>query len=112
MKEINKKSAWIVEWKGTDKKYMEGKDIIAIFDSRKSPDTIKDFVENYYMSSKYSIYEKAYYSSHRKLNPYPAKYDSSNGVIHCGHNPFISAKLVKNLHISVNDDGAEILAWE
>lgn len=116
MSKTTKKSAWVVQWNGTDKKYLNKKHIITIFDSRIASKKVKEFIENYYIACTYTNYEKAYYSSNKKKNPYPAEYGSINGVryagsIICGHNPFINAEYVKNLCIITSKDGSEKITW-
>jgi len=113
-----KKSAWLIMWETTGKELPYLERIIAIRDGRTSPERIKEFVEQFYISTTYSLSEKMHYSSHRKDNPYPAEYFSHprggrwTGGITCGHNPFVLARFVKKLKIYMDDEGEPALSWE
>ena len=113
-----KKSAWLVMWETMDDELPYEKRIISIRDGRTSPDRIKEYVEQFYISTSYSLSEKMHYSSHRKDNPYPAEFFSHPsggrwlGGITCGHNPFIVAHFVKKLKIYIDDEGGPALSWE
>jgi len=111
-----KKSAWIVHWEYSDKPFAEDS-IIAIFDSRKTGHNVADFVLQHYIAVTASLEEKVHYSSRLKDFPYQAEFtkvDSAlwTGSITCGHNPFITARVVKNLTLSTNDKGKEMLLWD
>ena len=49
------------------------------------------------------------YAKRRSNNPYKA--DIRNGRIHCGHNPFLYARVVSDLKIEITDDGIAILQF-
>ena len=83
-----------------------------------SPNKIQEFVEEYYMATHYSLEEKMHYSSHPKDNPYPATFASHPmggrwyAKIDCGPNPFIHARLVRNLKLFKGADGDSALTWD
>lgn len=114
-----KKSAWLITWEhaGSENSDLIER-IIAIRDSRTSSDKIKDFVEQHYIAVNYSPAEKMHYSSHRRDNPYPADYfrHSKGWVwtarIHCGHNPYIYARFVRNLRLYDDDTSGFVLTWD
>ena len=114
-----KKSAWLITWEhaNSENSNTSGQ-VIAIRDGRSSSKKIKDFVEQHYIAVNYSLFEKMHYSSHRKDNPYTAEYiPLPDGVgwlarIHCGHNPFIYARLVRNLRLYDDDEGGIVLDWD
>lgn len=114
----NKKSAWLITWEETtsSSKRLEER-VIAIFDSRTGSGTIKEFIERFYMADE-TLSDKVYYSSRRHKYPYRAQYDTApNGgylyySITCGHNPWISARIVKNLRLRVDSEGVEHISFD
>lgn len=113
-----KKSAWLITWETIGEELTYAERFIAIRDGRTSIEKIQEFVEQFYISTKYSLAEKMHYSSHRKDNPYPARTFAQPGNkymlggITCGHDPFILARYVKKLKIYIDDDGEQALSWE
>lgn len=113
-----KKSAWLVRWETMGDPLPFNDQIIAIRDGRTSSEKIREYVEQYYMTTHYSLAEKMHYSSHPKDNPYPAKFFTHpNGGcwsvrITCGHNPFIFASFVKNLEVFTDSENGTVLLWE
>ncbi|MDD5270056.1 MAG: hypothetical protein PHE80_02585 [Candidatus Omnitrophica bacterium] len=117
MNKITKKSAWLIQWDGTNEEYLRKEHIIAVFDPRVSAKKIKEFIENYYIANMCTNYEKLYYSSRKHKFPYQIEYGLIKGVKYegsmvFGANPFISAEYVKNLCICKDKNGYEKLTWE
>lgn len=117
---LKKSKAWLITWEGTgvNKKKMS-QYVVNIFDSRMSTQRIKDFLESYYIACHYGLFEKATYASNpsRKRNPYPAESAKFNGVrwhgqLTCGHNPFLFARIVENLVVSIDKENKETINWE
>ncbi|NKB47270.1 MAG: hypothetical protein GKR77_05720 [Legionellales bacterium] len=111
-----KRKAWLVYWSSSEKKFNQ-KDVIAVFDSRKSSEYISNFIFQYYIASTCSLEEKIHFSSHARDFPYQVEFEKINGTNHlysisCGHNSTIFARMVKNLAIFKKLDGSDILNWE
>ena len=115
---IKKKKAWLITWEGTNRDRENiAENIVNVFDSRVSSEKIKFFIENHYISLKFGSLEKASYASKRKENPFPVIFEKINGVpwegkMTCGDNPFLSARIVKNLIILESGDGKRHIQWE
>jgi hypothetical protein len=115
---LKKTRAWLVTWEEIGTETMElSERIVNIFDSRLSAERIKDFIEDFYISTQYSPFEKVTFSNNRKNNPYPAEYFKINGIpwiarITCGHNPYLFARIVNNLTVVLNQPDQEIMSWE
>jgi hypothetical protein len=112
-----KKAAWLVFWNSIPPPSQEpGREILTIIDSRKGVDRVREFVEQTYMASEYSVREKMLYSTRPKENPYPATIHSDpaarSTVITCGHNPWLEARFVRELRLERDRGGREILSWE
>jgi|GEM_PF-2462794 len=111
-----KKSAWVIYWSYSDKEFDKGH-IISIMDSRKSYQYVADFVLQKYLDQESTVEEKVHYSSHLKSYPYQVEYQRVNGIpwtgsMTCGHNPFIVARIVKNLTLSYDDNCNEMIHWD
>lgn len=114
-----KKSAWLLTWEyANDDRRPISDRVIAIRDGRMSSEKIKEFVEQTYIASLYSLDEKMHYSSHAKDNPYPAVYGMHPkggrclAKMTCGHNPFIMARVVRDLRLYNDKEGDEALTWQ
>lgn len=112
-----KKQAWLITWENKDSKSFNPNNIIAIRDARVSGEKIADFVTLHYAAIKYSSTNKFRFSSKATPNPYPAIFSKTDkGIsyacdITCGDNPYIHARIVKNLKISY-ENNTEKFDWE
>ena len=95
-KNIN--SAWLIleiDINGNDK-------IINIKNSKISISNIGKYIEDLYYIKNFNIEDSIYYLNKSK-NKRPYKYNiNKNKTVDCGHNPFICAKRVYDLHIDEN----------
>lgn len=110
-------TAWLVTWEGTSPPKRQRDRIVSILGYRTSSGRVLEHVEQLYVDLVYSLHEKITYARHRADNPYPAEYTRANGVqwkggITCGYNPFLLARGVKNLMLSQDADGEELLTWD
>ena len=83
---------------------------------RKAGEFIKNYVEQLYNSTFYTLQEKLAYAKRPKENPYPAQYSKINGIpyegeITCGSNPFLHGRIVKNIYIIKAKNGKVCLNW-
>lgn len=113
----HKRSAWLVFWNRALAEDEANPPIVAIFDSRKTPERIADFVEQTYISTHYSLREKIHYATRPKKNPYRAQinYNKEQGrlvSITCGHNPWLEARIVRQMRLTMDADGRQLLTWE
>lgn len=108
-------SVWLVTWDWVGDYAKPDHKIVAVFNLRWSPSMVREYVEFLYANSEYSPSERISYSQ-KRFNPYPAEFSrvrgvAFSGVIKCGHNPWLYARIVDNLHIVEEPDGTERLAW-
>lgn len=104
--------AWLVTLESADK----CSTVISIFKYQRSPEFIREYMEQYYIDQFYTPQEKLLYAKSRKCNPHPAQYELLDGVpwqgrIICGHNPRLYGRLVLNLNVVREPDG-ERFEWE
>ncbi len=104
--------AWLVTLESPDRLNT----VISIFKYQRSPDFIREYMEQYFIDRFYTPQEKLLYAKSKKHNPHPAQYELLDGVpwqgrITCGHNPRLYGRLVLNLKVVRNQDG-ERFEWE
>ncbi len=108
-------SAWLVTWEKFGSHVKKPRHIAAILNSRISHQKVKELVELLYVNEVFSLTEKIGYSKNKSFNPYPAEYGSTKGIkwtgiITCGHNPFLEAKLVRDL-VVIKKGNKEHISW-
>jgi len=109
------RSAWLITWERVGTVITKRK-IAAIFDSRLAPETVRKRVESMYLNRSPFISDRISYIKHRANNPYPAEYDSVNGIsnisrIHCGASPWLFARRVDDLCVRVDKSNREFITW-
>jgi hypothetical protein len=124
------KRAWLLtwEWVGT---HADLKDkFVAIFSSRYTGNTVKQTLEQFYVSGFLSLHEQFSYAKSKKNIPYKAKYITievseslqiasslppripfSESII-IGGNPWLWARIVHNLETWIDENGVEHLKWK
>jgi hypothetical protein len=94
-KPLKLKRAWLVTWVGSN---THKQPPLAILDYRLSPSSVLGIVELLYAVNRYTLEEQLRYVKSARDNPYPAS-KSQFGRIICGHNPFLFAREVTELHM-------------
>lgn len=113
---VKKMRAWLITWEWMNDASEVADRVVAILPPRWSPQKVKEIAEWLYAGHTSSCAEFAEYAKHPKAKPYSAEFDSINGVphadqIHCGHHPFMYARLVRDLEITEDEQGFERLTW-
>jgi hypothetical protein len=93
---VEARSAWLVTWEGTS--VIPEDAVAAILHHQMSASTVKEFVERLYVSLMRSQREKLLVVKNPRANPYPANMTPFEHI-HCGHNPFLHARLVSKLKV-------------
>lgn len=112
-----KKKAWLITWEYKEQKAFSSDNLISIFDSHIGCERIANFIEQYYMANKFTLENKFFFSFRKNLNPYPVVYSRTNdgiqyvGDMKCGENPYIHARVVKNLNI-IKNGNTYTLKWD
>lgn len=108
--------AWIIKWAWIGDHAIVEDPVIGILSARLSPKEVLKYVERCYASQHYSISEQITHARYNKPSPppYPAQYDSIEGVaysgyISCGHNPFIEAFVADGIG---TDENTGSLVWD
>lgn len=112
-----KKKAWLITWEDKNNSSFSNDRVISIISSGVRSDKIATFIEQYYITNNYSLENKFFFSSKTKINPFPVVYAKTDEGLDyvrdmtCGNNPYIHARLVKNLKYSYKNSKEE-LSWE
>ena len=113
------RSAWVVAWEsiGDQPLVPTDREVVAVLNYRWSGSKVREITEQLYASLNYTPHEKLRAAWDRTANPYPARFGELNGVpwtaeVLCGHNPWLKARMVKNLRTIEVEDGAAKLCWE
>lgn len=102
--------AWLVTWESANPAAAVERRIAAILPPRWSGRRVGDVLEVLYAQSQYTLGETAQYAKRRSANPYPAHENDS--PIHCGHDPYLLARIVTDLEVvSDFDDDSETITW-
>jgi hypothetical protein len=103
--------AWLVTWEWMGNHAKREDKIAALLNSRLSESRVKELVEFLYLNDCYAVSEKMAIAQRRRDNPYPAK--AERGCIHCGHHPFLQARLVDDLTVECDEHGFDTaVAWK
>ena len=110
-------AAWLITWEWMGNHAKVDNEVAAILNYRFSGEKVRQIVDLSYVNSQYSLRERIAYAKNKQDNPYPAQFHRLGGVpwlgrIHCGHNPYLYARLVDNLCVNVNNEGEEELTWK
>ncbi len=112
-------NAWLITWEYALQRKTKLDKIVAILTSRKSEETVADFMELLYLRSTCNASEMAYYANHRKQMPFHVEKPLLiNHIPHgdriiCGGTPcWLYARRVRNLKIRLDKKNQkEILTW-
>jgi hypothetical protein len=102
VKPLKLKSAWVVSWAGS---HTRNRPPLAVLDYRLSHSTVRGIVELLYAVQSYTSEEQLRLVKSPKDKPYPASVSPFQRIT-CGHNPFLFARLVTNLHME-----GDVLKW-
>jgi GNAT superfamily N-acetyltransferase len=116
-KQSRKMKAWLVTWKWFGEHAKRDDVVAAIFDPRFSGERVRQFVEFLYLTENSTLSERMSWARDKKRNPYPARFMTLDGVpwhgeVHCGHNPFLFARLVDDLTVERVEGGKEKATWK
>ena len=108
------KSAWIITQDDT----RQDTEVIGILSARKSPQTVKAYVEWLYALLNYSASEHIGFANYLKASvPYKAEFWTTNtGVpmetlMLCSHNPHLVAQLAKDVTLIEGEREPPVLQW-
>jgi hypothetical protein len=112
-----KRRAWLITWEHEPSEVPIEERIISIRSSKVIEAKIKEFIEHFYMAKFFPLASKFQFSSSsrkmRQNNPYRAKflYQRCRGIMFCGDNPRVVARIVEDLTI-FSENGKDKIRWK
>ena len=111
-------NAWLITWEGTSRSLNDGNRLIAIIGSRRSERYISDIVEFTYLRATSTADGLIYVANRPKRKEFGVvTKEVINGVPHssrisCGENPWIYARRVTDLGVTINiEKSVEVVCW-
>lgn len=89
----------------------EEKKLVAMFNYLWSSKKVFVLAERLYIALEYGLWDNVGVARNKRSNPYSAELGARDEV-HCGHNPSLRARRVRNFRVVVNDDGTHQTSWE
>jgi hypothetical protein len=103
--------AWLITWEWSGEAAAVADKVIGILNSRWPTERVSRIIEFLYNHCTSTVNEMAIYARSPNKNPYRAKRDF-NSQITCGHHPWLWARLVDNLEVTVNTQtNIETISW-
>ena len=108
---------WLVTWESAGSHAHRDDRIVTILSGRFSGERIRELVELLYVNAAFDLHGRLAYAKRSSNTPYPARFVTAEGIqqvdrVHCGHNPYLYARKVRNLRVELNGAGEEQLVWD
>ena len=109
-----KVKAWLVTWEWCGEHAKRDNPFAAVLNPRFSSRKVCEIVEFMYRLAEYSPSDQAGYVRNGKPNHRATTDRTVDGrmQIHCGHNPFLRARLVDDLIVERDAEGKETASWK
>ena len=89
-------TAWIGTWDGTGAHVkVDSTEVVGFFGPTAHIDYVRQQVEWMYAEKNYTLEERIAWTKDPSKNPYKGTIEGD--FVHCGHNPFLKARIVDNL---------------
>jgi hypothetical protein len=102
--------AWLITWEWAAEHAKVEEKIAAIINYRRSAEYVRDITELLCANHSLTLKERIEYAKNKRNPIFPAKI--YNWRVHCGDNPHLWARLVDDLHVEIDENGNEKLAWK
>jgi hypothetical protein len=89
---------------------MDRPEIIGFLSPTTHIESVRQLVEYIYAEKSYTLEERVAWAVDPNKNPYPAMI--ARGDVHCGHNPWLRARLVDDLVMFREESGKVVGAWK
>lgn len=110
--------AWLITWEWSGQRAAKPDKVVLLLNPRTSSEVVKRIVESIYMKEEAHVEDMLSYATMKNPNPYPARFISvevngsyapHQGLIECGHNPYLFARKVDNVEIVKDGEGGKKL---
>lgn len=103
--------AWLIRWRWAGDDAAVADPIVTVMSARIGAKEVRRYVEQLYIEATASLEEKLLYARYKQPQEPPYRAHQEQGMIHCGHNPWLEATKVDDLRVVMNADGEEKLRW-
>ena len=105
--------AWLlgIKWCSTGHHAAVDLPVVTILSARIGAKEVRRYVERRYIEETASLDEKLLYAKYKRPQKPPYRALLEQGTIHCGHNPWLEARLVDDLRVEEDADGKAVLKW-
>jgi hypothetical protein len=101
--------AWLIQWDGQGD-HARKKSYVDVVSARKSAADVRDYVQRLYnlncLSMQERMQEETFKKADRRIPATVTQTSTGSDVIHCGHNPWLEARKVRNLIVETDENGA------
>src|SRR5690348_14969615 len=108
--------AWLITWEWSGEHAKRPDKVAEILDPRLPPERVRQIVELFYHRDAL-LSEKISWRLRKQRQPYSAEFVKVEGLpwpgqIHCGHNPWLLARLVDDFQVVRDENGHEKARWK
>lgn len=100
--------AWLIQWDGQGE-HAQQKSCVDVVSARKAAKDVCEYVQRLYNLNRLSMHERmqeeTFKKADRRIPATMTKTSKGDTVIHCGHNPWLEARKVRNLVVETDDGG-------
>ena len=103
--------AWLITWCWAGDHAAVEDPVVTVLRARTGAEDVRKYVEQRYIEECASLHEKLAYARYNQPQepPYPARLEQRR--IHCGHNPWLYARVVDDLRVVEDVNGNDVLNW-
>jgi hypothetical protein len=94
----------------SDHAEMDRHEIVGFFAPATNVEIVRALVEYIYAEKSYTLDERVAWTIDPSKNPYRATIEK--GQVHCGHNPWLWARIVDDLDVFKEESGKLVGAWK
>lgn len=110
-------TAWLIWWEAMGDHEHVDQPIVDIVSARRSERQIKDYIQKLHDMQAYTLTERTDYAKYSNPPQKPYEVDASwtntGLILTIGHNPVLTARKVKNLVVSIDDEtDQETVTWD
>lgn len=108
--------AWIITWEGSSPREVMEDRVVNFLSPEKTPSEVAEVVQMLYAQFTSTLGELARYAADPGSVPYKSTLNPTKAGYYwvaCGHNPWLEARLVKELSVQMDEDTLlETVSWK
>lgn len=108
-------TAWLISWEWSNERHKQEHPIVDVVSARKDSEYIRDYVQRLYGLRRLELFERVeaelYAGAYKPRVPADVHKTKSGELhVHCGTDPWLTAKLVRDLVIEFDPESGEQLS--